>query len=53
VAALEALISSAGLRGEMGEAALREVEARYTPEEGARQLGEALREIAGNSPPER
>ncbi len=52
VAALEALITRAGLRGEMGEAALREVEARYTPEEGARQLGEALREIAGNAHPE-
>lgn len=52
VAALEALITRAGLRSEIGEAARREVGARYTPEEGARQLGEALREIAGNAPPE-
>ena len=50
VAALEALITRADLRKEIGEAAYREVWARYTPEEAARQLGEALREIAGNAP---
>ncbi len=51
VAALDALITRPGLRKDIGEAARREVAARYTPQEGAQQLGEALRQIVGATLP--